>query len=237
MRRNLKKLSFITPAMTGLRKQLPHLMEDEDKGWISSKHALATQEVRRTRQRAVQSEAREDYLYYVSQEYCTQLKLVGCGHHWRGRFIHHKPAQACIHKANVLRQEGFTHMHRGVAVLEHQYIAAREVMGRGVCRAGDNRTVDGQANVLCPIQDSICVIKGRPGGAWIFLERVAPNASTQHIPPRQIIIEEFTLRQPVLELQDALVAGNRNELRLVVSAGEKDKSKRPRTERPLTCMH
>ena len=161
MRRNLKKLSFITPAMTGLRKQLPHLMEDEDKGWISSKHALATQEVRRTRQRAVQSEAREvstvqsallrsrtmmctslmtptstrsdsghrdsgparriitsregphpwqhpirnarfrpfghanlyctyvsqDYLYYVSQKYCTQLKLVGCGHHWRGRFI------------------------------------------------------------------------------------------------------------------------------------------------------
>ena len=150
---------------------------------------------------------------------------------------HHKPAQACIHKANILRQEGFTHMHRGVAVLEHQYIAAREVMGGDVCRAGDNRAVDRQANVLCPIQDSICVIKGRPGGARIFLERVALNASTQHIPPRQITIEEFTLRQPVLELQDALVAGNRNELRLVVSAGEKDKSKRPRTERPLTCMH
>ena len=150
---------------------------------------------------------------------------------------HQKPAQACIHKANILWQEGFTHMHRGVAVLEHQYIAAREVMGGDVCRAGDNRAVDGQANVLCPIQDSICVIKGRPGGARIFLERVAPNASIQHIPPHQIIIEEFTLRQPVLELQDALVAGNRNELRLVVSAGEKDKSKRPRTERPLTCMH
>ena len=105
---------------------------------------------------------------------------------------HHKPAQGCIHKANILRQEGFTHRHRGVAVLEHQYIAAREVMGGGVCRAGDNRAVDGQANVLCPIQDSICVIKGRPGGARIFLERVAPNASTRHIPPRQIIIEEFT---------------------------------------------
>ncbi|KAN0088621.1 hypothetical protein V8E55_005678 [Tylopilus felleus] len=163
-----------------------------------------------------------DYLYYVSQEYCTQLKLVGCGHHWRCRFIHHKPAQACIYKANILWQEGFTHMHRGVAVLEHQYIAVREVMGGGVCCAGDNRAVDRQANVLCPIQDSICVIKGRPGGTRIFLECVALNASTQHIPPRQITIEEFTLRQPVLELQDALVAGNHNELRLVVSAGEKD---------------
>ena len=29
----------------------------------------------------------QDYLYYVSQEYCTQLKLVGCRHHWRCRFI------------------------------------------------------------------------------------------------------------------------------------------------------
>ena len=34
------------------------------------------------------------------------------------------------------------HMHQGVAVLEHQYIAAWEVMGRGVCRAGDNCAVD-----------------------------------------------------------------------------------------------
>ena len=58
-----------------------------------------------------------------------------------------------------------------------------------------------------------------------------------HSPPHQIIIEEFALRQPVLELQDALVTGNHNELRLVVSAGKKDKSKRLRTKRPLTCMH
>ena len=29
----------------------------------------------------------QEYLYYVSQEYCTQLKLVGCRHHWRCRFI------------------------------------------------------------------------------------------------------------------------------------------------------
>ena len=57
---------------------------------------------------------------------------------------HHIPASAqdCIHKANILRQEGFMHMHQGVAVLEHQYIAAWEVMGGGICRAGDNRAVD-----------------------------------------------------------------------------------------------
>ena len=81
------------------------------------------------------------------------------------------------------------------------------------------------------------MIKGRLRVEQIFLEHMVPNASTRHIPLRQIIIEEFTLWQPVLELQDALVTGNRNELKFVVSAGEKDKSKQLRTERPLTCMH
>ena len=81
------------------------------------------------------------------------------------------------------------------------------------------------------------MIKGRPGGEQTSFEHVALNASTQHIPLCQIIIEEFALRQPVLKLQDALIAENHNELRLVVSTGKKDMLKRPRTERPLTCMH
>ena len=33
----------------------------------------------------------------------------------------HVPAQDCIHKANILRQKGFVHMHQGVAVLETRH--------------------------------------------------------------------------------------------------------------------